>query len=150
MCGCVCIVQSLFTEVHAISLVLIGWYDFIVICANLVHRPVHHVALSLSLSRSLSSLSLFPHPLSLSLPVSPSLSLSFPFPPPSTVDEDDTVLVPRHLLVFLNPVSGSGKTVSDFRQHIQPLFDLAEINYHLIVTGTQIHNMCFIIMLNCL
>ena len=60
----------------------------------------------------------------------------FPHPPSSSVDEDESILVPRHLLVLLNPASGPGKTVSDFKQHIQPLFDLAEINYNLIVTGT--------------
>ena len=66
-----------------------------------------------------------------------SISLS-PLPPsfPSSVDEDNSVLVPRHLLVFLNPASGQGKTVSDFKRHIQPLVDLMESNYHLIVTGT--------------
>ena len=83
----------------------------------------------------------------LSLSLSPSLPHTSHMPPPS-VDEDDSVLVPRHLLVFLNPASGSGKTVSDFKQHIQPLFDLAEINYHLIVTGTYIHCSILLCTLN--
>ena len=82
------------------------------------------------------SFSLF---LSLSPSSPPSLPTHLSHPLPSSVDEDDSVLVPRHLLIFLNPASGSGKTISDFKQHIQPLFDLAEIHYHLIVTGTYVY-----------
>ena len=53
----------------------------------------------------------------------------------AAVDDDEAALVPRHFLVFINPVGGPGRGVSDFRQHVQPLFDLAEINYNIIVTG---------------
>ena len=45
--------------------------------------------------------------------------------------------VPRHLLVFINPVGGPGKGVSEFKQHVQPMFDMAEINYNVIVTGKE-------------
>ena len=37
--------------------------------------------------------------------------------------------------MFINPVGGQGKGVSEFKQHVQPMFDLAEINYNVIVTG---------------
>ena len=53
----------------------------------------------------------------------------------AAVDDDDSVLVPRHLLVFINPVGGPGRGISEFKQHVQPLFDSAEINYNVIVTG---------------
>lgn len=48
---------------------------------------------------------------------------------------EESVLVPRHLLVLINPVGGQGKAVAEFTQHVQPLFDLAEINYNIVVTG---------------
>ena len=48
---------------------------------------------------------------------------------------EDSVLVPRHLLVLINPVGGQGRAVAEFTQHVQPLFDLAEINYNIVVTG---------------
>ena len=51
-------------------------------------------------------------------------------------DDDDSLLVPRHLLVFINPVGGRGKGVSLFENEVRPLFDLAEINYNVVVTGT--------------
>lgn len=57
----------------------------------------------------------------------------------SAVDDDEASLVPRHFLVFINPVGGPGRGVNDFRQHVQPLFDLAEINYNIIVTERQGH-----------
>ena len=50
-------------------------------------------------------------------------------------DDDEALLVPRHFLVFINPVGGPGRGVSEFKQHVQPLFDLAEINYNIVVTG---------------
>jgi len=53
----------------------------------------------------------------------------------SSVSGEEDVILPRHLLVFINPVGGPGKGVSEFKQHVQPLFDLAEINYNVIVTG---------------
>ena len=51
------------------------------------------------------------------------------------VSEDESLLVARRLLVFINPVGGQGKGVSDFKQYVQPLFDMAEINCNIIVTG---------------
>ena len=52
-----------------------------------------------------------------------------------TVSEDESLLVARRLLVFINPIGGQGKGVSDFKQYVQPLFDMAEINCNIIVTG---------------
>ena len=52
----------------------------------------------------------------------------------STVTEE-SVMIPRHLLVLINPAGGKGKAVNDFKQHVQPLFDLAEINYNVVITG---------------
>lgn len=51
-----------------------------------------------------------------------------------TASEDDTV-PPRQLLVFINPAGGPGKAVREFEQHVQPLFELAEIQYKTIITG---------------
>ena len=42
---------------------------------------------------------------------------------------------PRHLLVLINPVGGQGNAVSDFRQHVEPLFLLAEINCNVVITS---------------
>ena len=53
----------------------------------------------------------------------------------STSGEEEAVLVPRHFLVLINPMGGKGNGVSDFIQHVQPMFDMAEINYNVIVTG---------------
>ena len=82
-----------------------------------------------------------PSPLPLSLP----LSLPPPSLPPSplslTVSEGEAVVVPRHLLVFINPVGGPGKGISEFKQHVQPMFDMAEINYNVIVTG-KVYKAC--------
>ena len=49
--------------------------------------------------------------------------------------EDESTVPPRRLLVFVNPVGGQGKAVKEFEQHVQPLFDLAEIEYTTIITG---------------
>ena len=43
----------------------------------------------------------------------------------------------RRLLVLINPVSGQGKAVQDFQEHVQPLFELAEITFNAIVTGGE-------------
>ena len=82
-----------------------------------------------------SSLLLFP-------PSSPpfllSLSVSL------AASKEEAVVVPRHLLVFINPVGGPGKGISEFKQHVQPRFDMAEINYNVIVTGKDVHGCGFI------
>ena len=56
------------------------------------------------------------------------------------------MVVPRHLLVFINPVGGPGKGISEFKQHIQPMFDMAEINYNVIVTGKGVHRCGFVLL----
>lgn len=61
-----------------------------------------------------------------------SLSLSFCYT--FAVSEDEE-LRPFHFLVFINPVGGPGRAITEFKQHVQPMFDLAEINYNIIVTG---------------
>ncbi|CAI8016942.1 Sphingosine kinase 2, partial [Geodia barretti] len=45
----------------------------------------------------------------------------------------------RRLLVLINPISGQGKAVQDFQEHVQPLFELAEITFNAIVTERQNH-----------
>ena len=51
-------------------------------------------------------------------------------------DTDTISEVPRrHLLVFINPVCGQGKAEQEFREHVQPLFNCAEISYDVVVTG---------------
>ena len=50
------------------------------------------------------------------------------------VDEEHGVS-PRNLLVFINPMAGTQKGESDFNQYVKPMFDLAEINYVIVVTG---------------
>ena len=51
-------------------------------------------------------------------------------------DTDTISEVPRrHLLVFINPVCGQGKAEQEFREHVQPLFNRAEISYDVVVTG---------------
>ena len=62
-----------------------------------------------------------------------SVSFSLPVSAPSV--SEASMLVPRHLLVFINPVGGQGKSEAEFTQHVKPLFDLAEINCNIIVTG---------------
>ena len=47
------------------------------------------------------------------------------------------MLRPRHLLVFINPVGGQGKSEAEFTHHVKPLFDLAEINCSIVVTGGE-------------
>ena len=81
-----------------------------------------------------------PHPF-LSPPSPLPLSLPPPSPLPLTVNEGEAVVVPRHLLVFINPVGGPGKGISEFKQHVQPMFDMAEINYNVIVTG-KVYKAC--------
>ena len=50
----------------------------------------------------------------------------------------------RRLLVLINPISGQGKAVQDFQEHVQPLFELAEITFNAIVTGGEQHSyICF-------
>ena len=52
------------------------------------------------------------------------------------IDTDAPSEVPRrHLLVLINPVCGQGKAEQEFREHVQPLFDRAEISYDVVVTG---------------
>ena len=59
-----------------------------------------------------------------------------PPPPPSlAVSEEHSILVPRTFLVFINPMAGTQKAEADFKQYVQPMFDLAEINYVTVVTG---------------
>lgn len=40
--------------------------------------------------------------------------------------------------MLINPVCGKGKAEGDFREHVQPLFDLAEINCSIVVTGNEV------------
>ena len=49
----------------------------------------------------------------------------------------ESSLTPRRLLVFINPAAGKGKGEKLFKDHIQPMFDMAEINYTIIVTGEE-------------
>ena len=44
----------------------------------------------------------------------------------------------RHFLVLINPVCGQGKAQDEFREHVQPLFDRAEISYDVVLTGENI------------
>ena len=46
--------------------------------------------------------------------------------------------------MFINPVGGPGKGISEFKQHVQPMFDMAEINYNVIVTGKDVDGCGFI------
>ena len=41
----------------------------------------------------------------------------------------------RHLLVLINPVSGRGKSVQEFQEQVKPLFEMAEINFDILITG---------------
>ena len=50
---------------------------------------------------------------------------------------EDGALKPRNILLFINPMAGTQKGHSTFKQHVKPLFDLAEINYVVKVTGNQ-------------
>ena len=41
----------------------------------------------------------------------------------------------RHLLVLINPIAGKGRGESVFIKQVQPMFELAEIEFKVIVTG---------------
>ena len=41
----------------------------------------------------------------------------------------------RRLLVFINPVAGQGRGETLFIQHVQPLFEMAEIEFTVTVTS---------------
>ena len=42
---------------------------------------------------------------------------------------------PRNYLVLINPAGGKGKGVHIYRSQIRPLFELADANCEVIVTG---------------
>ena len=41
----------------------------------------------------------------------------------------------RHLLVLINPIAGKGRGESVFIKQVQPMFEMAEIEFKVIVTG---------------
>lgn len=45
---------------------------------------------------------------------------------------------PRKYLVLINPVGGKGKGVHIFHTQIRPLFDLAEADCQVIITGNSV------------
>ena len=55
----------------------------------------------------------------------------------SCADSSDDKRPERHhkLLVLINPVAGRGKGVALFKSQVQPLFELADIDLEIIVTG---------------
>ena len=59
----------------------------------------------------------------------------------STVTEE-SVMIPRHLLVLINPVAGQGRGESLFIQHVQPLFEMAEIEFTVTVTSELASGYC--------
>lgn len=52
--------------------------------------------------------------------------------------EGGTISLRRHFLVLINPISGKGLAEVTFRNHVQPLFDVAEITCEVIVTSTWV------------
>ena len=50
--------------------------------------------------------------------------------------EGGAVSLSRHFLVLINPISGKGRAEATFTDHVQPLFDIAEITCDVIVTST--------------
>jgi len=42
---------------------------------------------------------------------------------------------PRNFIVFINPMSGIQRGESLFKRCVKPMFDVAEIEYKVIVTG---------------
>ena len=67
------------------------------------------------------------------------VDLSFsPYGEPASffsVSEEHSVLLPRRLLVFINPVAGPQKGKGLFEKVVQKMFDLAEIQYDVKYTG---------------
>lgn len=52
-----------------------------------------------------------------------------------TIPSVDAYCRPRRLLVLINPKSGKGKSLEEFHNHIQPIFELADITFNVIVTS---------------
>ena len=52
-----------------------------------------------------------------------------------SVNQEGSTLVPRKLLIFINPVAGTKKSESVFKQCVQPMLDLADIQYIVEVTS---------------
>ena len=52
-----------------------------------------------------------------------------------SVSEEHSVLLPRRLLVFLNPMAGSQNGKVLFEKYVKKMFDLAEIQYVVEITG---------------
>ena len=53
------------------------------------------------------------------------------------VNRGDAIFLRRHLLVFVCSKSGKGKGEQLFKKHVQPLFEMAEINVTVTVTGKE-------------
>lgn len=45
------------------------------------------------------------------------------------------MIIPRNFLVFINPMAGTKKGASEFRQRVLPMFDLAEIKCEVVKTS---------------
>ena len=48
---------------------------------------------------------------------------------------EHSVLIPRKFLIFINPKAGPQRGESEFKQYVQPMLDVAEINYVVVVTS---------------
>lgn len=54
------------------------------------------------------------------------------------MDTSEVKVNTRQLLVLVNPASGQGKSVELFQTQVQPMFDMAELKYTVVVTGVFI------------
>ena len=56
--------------------------------------------------------------------------------PPSDTGKEPTG-DPRKYLILVNPAGGKGKAVHIYRSQIQPLFELAEAECQVVITGNN-------------